>query len=76
VGDTPSNTLASHLDAIELRLKKTGVAATIEIVAYPDGHGAVAGHPVNGRDELLRSVGYLWDRALAEADKHAARRAT
>jgi hypothetical protein len=69
--DAPLNSLNQYLDSLELQLKRTGVAAQIEIVAYPDGHAAIGTHPLNGRDELLKSVGYLFDRAQADTASHA-----
>lgn len=72
MADTPSNSLKRYLDSLDLVLKKTGVAAQVEIVAYPDGHAAIGTHPLNDRDELLKAVGYLFERAEAKAVDHAA----
>jgi hypothetical protein len=55
------------LDTVQSRLTKTGVGATIEIVAYPDGHAAIAGHPLSGAQELLDAVSYLYERLQLEA---------
>lgn len=62
-----SNSVERVLNALPTNKKVTGVAATIEIVAYPDGHAAIAGHPLNGEAELLVSVQYLFDRLQKEA---------
>ena len=65
--EMPSNALAKYLDSLDLELKRTGVAARVEIVAYPDGHAAIGSHPLNDRAELLKAVGYLFDRAHEDA---------
>jgi hypothetical protein len=65
--EKPSNSLASYLDSLDLEPKRTGVAAHVEIVAYPDGHTAIGSHPLNDRAELLKAVGYLFDRAHEDA---------
>ena len=67
--DRPSDALAKYLDTLALNTKKTGVGVPVELVAYPDGHAAIGSHPLNGREELLKSVGYLFDRAQAEATR-------
>jgi hypothetical protein len=70
--DPPSNSLAQYLDTIELQLKRTGVFASVEIIAYRDGHAAIGTHPLNDKEELLLAVAYLFDRAHAEAVVHKA----
>jgi hypothetical protein len=62
------NSVQKRLDDVPSKKKVTGVAATVEIVAYPDGHAAIAGHPLNGKDELLTSIDYLWERLAQEAN--------
>jgi hypothetical protein len=62
-----SDSVRHILDAVPTTKKVTGVAATVEIVAYPDGHAALAKHPLNGEDELLAAVAYLFDRLHREA---------
>jgi hypothetical protein len=51
------------------------VAATIEIVAYPDQHAGITAprtnHPLTGKNELLDAVEYLFDRAQAEATQRS-----
>jgi hypothetical protein len=40
----------------------------IEIVAYPRRDDAgIAGHPLNGKEELLAAVDYLYERLHREA---------
>jgi hypothetical protein len=72
MADRPSDSLRRYLDSISLELKKSGVAARIEIVGYPDGHAAIGAHPLNDRAELLKAVGYLFDRAHEGAAARAA----
>jgi hypothetical protein len=67
--DRPSDALGKYLDTLPLNPKKTGVGVLVELVAYPDGHAAIGSHPLNGREELLKSVSYLFDRAEAEATR-------
>ena len=62
-----SNSVRDALDAVTSSRKVTGVAANIEIVAYPDGHAAIVGHPLNGEEALLESVSYLFERLHREA---------
>jgi len=64
--------LRKHLDALPSKLKKTGVATTVEIVAYPDGHAAISGLPLNkppanGKPELEKAITYLYERLHREA---------
>ena len=73
MNDTPSNSVARYVDSLELVLKKTGVAARVEIVAYPDGHAAIGSHPLHDRAELLKAVGYLFDRAQEDASARVSR---
>jgi hypothetical protein len=62
-----SQSVRDALDGVPLGKKVTGWFATVEIGAYPDGHAAFAGHPLNGRDELLSAVAYLFDRLYDQA---------
>jgi hypothetical protein len=62
-----SDSVRRALDAVPISRKVTGHAATVEIVAYPDGHAGIVAHPLNGRQELLAAVEYLFDRLRAEA---------
>ena len=63
-----SDSVARTLDTVEIHKKVTGFAATVEITVYPDGHAAVAGHPVNHKEELMQAVSYLFDRIQREAE--------
>lgn len=74
LSNAPSNSVAEHVDSIDLQLKKTGVAAHVEIIAYADGHAAIGTHPLNDRAELITAIGYLFDRAQMEAAAQAASR--
>jgi hypothetical protein len=66
--EKPSNSLARTLDAVESKQKVTGVGAIVEIVAYPRRDNAgIAGHPLNGKDELLQAIDYLYERLHREA---------
>src|SRR4051812_32340947 len=67
--DRPSDSVATYLDSLPLHPKKTGVGVPLELIAYPDGHAAIGSHPLNGKEELMKAVGYLFDRAQAEATK-------
>ena len=62
-----SKSVRDTLDAVPSKKKVTGVAAQIEIVAYPGGHAAIAGHPLNHEQELLDAVSYLLARLQREA---------
>ena len=63
-----SNSIRQTLDAVPSRKKVTGVGAVIEIVAYPRRDNAsIAGHPLNGPQELLDAVSYLDQRLHREA---------
>ena len=57
-----SESVRTAIDQVETTKKVTAVSATIEMRVYPDGHAAIAGHPVSHREELLAAVGYLFDR--------------
>jgi hypothetical protein len=67
--ERPSESLARYLDSLPLNPKKTGVGVQVELIAYPDGHAAIGSHPLNGKEELLKAVGYLFDRSQAEATR-------
>jgi hypothetical protein len=64
-----SQSVRQALDAVPSHTKVTARFAEVEISAYPDGHAAFAGHPLNGRDELLAAVSYLFDRLEREAQE-------
>jgi hypothetical protein len=63
----PGSSVARYLDTIELIPKQTGVAARVEIIAYPDGHAGIGKHPLRGKQELLDSIAYLFDLAHDDA---------
>ncbi len=72
--DAVPDALASYLDRVRLEEKRTGVGGWIEIVAFPDGRAAIRREGaetflLDGRDDLLAAIDYLFGRASSAATR-------